>query len=448
MKNMKRFLYRTLLIFAGLLIFAACSEGPERDIEYTIYTTQSTLELLEGEEFQLVASPTTQTFTFETTNSAVATVSSNGLVRGVSDGACFINIISSEGLSKTVPVDVVKVIELEGIETVNKTNSSTIDELEMLIGKSTEVSTSAIPLLYNEKIPFKLIWESSDESIVTVDDNGIIKAVYYGEAEVTVFVEGKPSVKKVIPVKVLENHITGIQVESSLVLSLNNKFTVNAIRLPLDYGVKDETLLWTSSDESVVEVTDGELNPVKTGSAEITVSLKTNPAIKATIKVLVAVNPVTLNRSAWEIIDWNSCISEEPQYVGLNRIPEKMLDGLTTTFWGSKWDAPRPFPYYFIFDMKQEYNVYSISITKPNDAWRGNIKKGHVEFSTDNVTWRKVSDWSISSNTPRTHSFLQDGSTARYIRFVISDVFTYHNPNIGYASGAQCDIAEFNVLGE
>ncbi|WP_298645859.1 DUF1735 domain-containing protein [uncultured Proteiniphilum sp.] len=164
--------------------------------------------------------------------------------------------------------------------------------------------------------------------------------------------------------------------------------------------------------------------------------------------VPVAFNPDILDRAAWEIIDWNSCISEEPHYEWLERTPEKMLDGNVATFWGSKWDVPKPLPYYFIFDLKKEYRIYRIGFTKPVDAWRGNIKNGYFEISSDNTAWTKLSDWSVDSNSPREHTFVQDGSSARYIRFVISDVFGYANPEIGPEGGAQCDIAEFNVWGE
>lgn len=445
---MNRFLYRASFFFASLLLLATCAEGPERNIDYEIYSTHTTLEMLEGEEFQVTASPSTQTFNWQTTDAAVATVSSTGLVRAINDGTCFINITSSEGLSRSIPVDVVKLIALEGIEVLNSETFINIDSIVILNGKSIELTAASLPSVYNERIPFNIIWESSDEDIVTVDKDGVVKTVGFGNVEITASVEGKPSVYSVIPVEVLENPITSIQLESSLVLTLNTKHTVTPVFRPLDYGVRDASLVWESSDESVVKVTDGELDPVGLGSATITVSLKTDPLISAEMDILVASNPGILDRSDWEIVEWNSCICEEPQYAGLNRTPEKMLDGNAGTFWGSKWDAPKPLPYYFIFDMKSEHQVYSISITKPNDTWRGNLKNGYVEFSTDNVTWTKISDWSIESNVPRNHSFIQDGSSARYIRFVITDVFTYSRPDQGPSGGAQCDIAEFNVLGE
>jgi len=378
----------------------------------------------------------------------VATVSSTGLVRAISDGTCFINITSSEGLRRSIPVDVEKLLLLEGIEVFNKANLASVDHIPLLMGKTTELAASATPSNYNEKIPFNIIWESSDKDIVTIDESGIVTPVYFGNAEITVSVADKPSVKKVIPVEVLENPITAIQVESDLILTLNNKHTVVPVLLPTDYGVRDPSLVWTSSDESVVKVTDGEIEPVGTGSAVVTVSLNSNPSVNAEIAIIVAFNPGILNRTDWEIIDWNSCICEEPQYVSLNRTPEKMLDGNVGTFWGSKWDAPKPLPYYFIFDMKKEYKIYRISFTKPNDSWRGKLKNGYFEISVDNVTWTKLSDWSVNSNAPREHTFTQDGSSARYLRFVISDVFEYADSAVGPQSGAQCDIAEFNVFGE
>lgn len=42
----------------------------------------------------------------------------------------------------------------------------------------------------------------------------------------------------------------------------------------------------------------------------------------------------------------------------------------------------------------------------------------------------------------------EDGSSARYLKFVISDAFEYDNQAAGPSSGARCDISEFNVLGE
>lgn len=73
------------------------------------------------------------------------------------------------------------------------------------MSQTVELGTTAIPSNYNEKIPFNIIWESSDKDIVTIDEEGIVRPVNIGNAEIIASVKEKPSVKKVIPVEVLEN---------------------------------------------------------------------------------------------------------------------------------------------------------------------------------------------------------------------------------------------------
>lgn len=157
--------------------------------------------------------------------------------------------------------------------------------------------------------------------------------------------------------------------------------------------------------------------------------------------------PDLLSRQGWEVIDWNSCISEESHYGWLNRTPDKMLDDDVSTFWGSKWDEPKPLPYYFIIDMKSIKNVFRVGFTKPNDSWRGNMKKGYFEISSDQQQWTKLVDWDLASNAPRTHIFDVTASKGRYLRMVITEAFDHANNAVGAASGARMDISEINVWG-
>jgi len=157
--------------------------------------------------------------------------------------------------------------------------------------------------------------------------------------------------------------------------------------------------------------------------------------------------PGLLDRTRWEVIEWNSCISEEAKYVSLNRTPDKLLDDNLTTFWGSKWDAPRPMPYLFVFDMKSSKNIFKVGITKPIEASRGNMKSGYFEISDDLKQWTRLTSWELTSNTPRTHVFDVIPAKGRYLRFVITHAFNYFNTKIGPASGAQMDLAEVTVWG-
>ena len=77
-----------------------------------------------------------------------------------------------------------------------------IDSISIILGQTMELAGNAIPSNYNEK-SFNLIWESSDEDIVTIDDRVKLQ-LFILVAEITVSVADKPSVKKVIPVEVME----------------------------------------------------------------------------------------------------------------------------------------------------------------------------------------------------------------------------------------------------
>jgi len=286
---MKRFLIPASCVLACLMILASCRKGPDRDIEKKIYVTHSSLNLIEGDEIQITASPTDQTFSWQSVNPDIVTVSQTGLVNAIKDGISGINITSSGGLQRTIPVNVAKYIPLDGIDVFEPGTVTVTTSLSVKISETSTVEAAPTPKNYNERVPFKIIWESSDESIVKIDAvSGLITPVDLGEAEIMVSVVDKPSVKKVIPIEIIENPITDIQVPESLDLMLKRNFTVTPELLPANYGMKDPSLVWKSSDESIVQVNNGELIPVGLGEVTISVSLNSNPNVKSEIVISVA----------------------------------------------------------------------------------------------------------------------------------------------------------------
>ncbi|MDR2037348.1 MAG: Ig-like domain-containing protein [Bacteroidales bacterium] len=294
-KDKNRFLFHAcVVVFVGCLMLSGCAEGPDRDIEHKIFVTHTELNLIAGDEVQVIASPTNQTFIWESSNTAVVTVSSTGLVKAVADGACFIYVTSSEGLKRTIPVDVVEFIPLAGIEVINPANLTTVETISMLLGQSMSLGANALPENYNEEIPFNVIWESGDESIVIIDEvTGTLQALDFGSTEIIVSSVEKPDVKKVIPVEVLVIPITEIVVaQTSLELLQYQIVTLLTSFLPTDYSVRDESLVWASSDVSVVTATDGKLEAIGAGTATVKVSLTADPGVFKDIAVTVtAVSP-------------------------------------------------------------------------------------------------------------------------------------------------------------
>lgn len=79
---------------------------------------------------------------------------------------------------------------------------------EMRIGATQQLSVSSIrekiPVSSTEEFPIEYDWESSDESIATVDENGIVTAISNGVCDITCTLKQNPSVTDTVSISVVE----------------------------------------------------------------------------------------------------------------------------------------------------------------------------------------------------------------------------------------------------
>ena len=117
-----------------------------------------------------------------------------------------------------------------------------------------------------------LTWSSSDETVATVDETGLVTAVGAGEADVTVSVaDANISSTTHIKVVILP---TGVEVPETLSLELNGEATkaLGAKMTPED--ATDVKLAYVSSDESVATVDEsGNVTAVGVGECTITTTI-------------------------------------------------------------------------------------------------------------------------------------------------------------------------------
>lgn len=125
------------------------------------------------------AEATNQTVIWTSSEETVATVEA-GVVTAQGEGTAEITAESEDGGFTAVCTVTVEAPEPETVAVTGISISS--EEIELTEGESTELTATVIP---EEATNPNIIWSSSDENIVTVD-NGVVTAVSEGTAEITV----------------------------------------------------------------------------------------------------------------------------------------------------------------------------------------------------------------------------------------------------------------------
>ena len=117
-----------------------------------------------------------------------------------------------------------------------------------------------------------LIWTSSDEKIVTVDENGKITAVSKGKAKITVKTkDGKYSTTITVSVVAEEVSVTDVTITGSSSVAVGSSIRLTATITPDNATNKKVT--WKSSNSKVATVDEnGVVRGVKSGNVTITVT--------------------------------------------------------------------------------------------------------------------------------------------------------------------------------
>ena len=249
-----------------------------------ITLSNSEMTVRKGTEFYLNASviPDTaddKTIVWSTSDSAVATVSSDGKVSTIGVGQCIIT--ATNPASKVAASCTVVVLEpLTGLS-LNTYYQNMVKGTKFVLLPIVEPSTAS-----NKKVTF---W-SSDNDIATVDEKGVITAVKGGICEIVVTTEeGSFSQKCVIAVK---EYVTSITLsDEKRYLNHGSSYTLSAKVEP--ESASDKGIIWTSSNESVLTVNQyGTMTGVGYGTAVVTATAADGSGVSASCIVQV-IRPVT-----------------------------------------------------------------------------------------------------------------------------------------------------------
>lgn len=250
------------------------------------------LKLTEGDSQTLTATiapdnATNKKVTWSSNNTGVATVNQTGVVTAVKAGTATIKVTTEDGGKVATCIVTVnaKVFPVTGVSVSPSSTSITI-------GGTTVLSAKVSPDNASDKT---VSWSSSDNSIASVDNNGVVIAQAVGVATITVKSNSDNSKYAICAVTVEPIHVTSVAVTpTTLTLTEGDKGTVYATISP--ENATDKSLVWSSDNTSVASVdpSTGEVTAIKSGTAHVEAITKDGgKTASCTVTVNTRIYPVT-----------------------------------------------------------------------------------------------------------------------------------------------------------
>ncbi|CAM3051213.1 Ig-like domain-containing protein [Paenibacillus sediminis] len=231
------------------------------------------------------ANATIKNVIWSSSNEAIATVSTEGVITPVSVGTAVITVTTAAG-SKTATAVIHVVQPVTGI-TMNKT---------AVILKAGEPDITLIATIAPANATVKNVtWSTSNSKIATVNENGVVHAVASGKATITAKSANGKIAKTFVTVPF---RVAGVQLnKTDLTIQMGSDVKLIPTIAPTKATIKNIT--WTSSNEAIAKVSDkGVITPVAPGTVTITVTTEDGAKTdSASIHIVQPVTGITLNKS-------------------------------------------------------------------------------------------------------------------------------------------------------
>ena len=212
-------------------------------------------------------------------NDTVATVDANGLVTAVTNGTAQITATSGH-----VSASATIVVEQVALRTTITPASATLNSIGEAVQFTAVVYDSADVAIPDAEV----IWASSNDTVATVDANGLATAVTNGTAQITA-TTGHVSASATIVVEQVALRIT-ITPASATLNSIGEAVQFTAVVYDsADVAIPDAEVVWASSDDTVATVdANGLATAVTNGTTQITA---TTGESSSTARLRVASRP-------------------------------------------------------------------------------------------------------------------------------------------------------------
>lgn len=291
----------SLVVLAALLSCGGSSTGPGGGNVASIALTPSTATVSIGATTPFQATPkdasgktmTGVTVFWNSEHTDIATVNSSGVVTGVALGSTRI-AASAGGASATATVTVTD----QPVASVTVTPASS----SIHVGQTVTLTGTAYNAAGDVLSGRTIAWSSSDESIATVDANGVVTGTGAGGAVITGTAEGKQGTATVTVSAVPVARVQVQPATDTLVLGDSVQLTATAFD-SAGHVITGRTATWTTSNGAVAIVTsDGLVFSRAAGTATITATIGGKSDFAKITVVLPPVASVTVAPADTSII--------------------------------------------------------------------------------------------------------------------------------------------------
>ena len=220
-------------------------------------------------------------------NNDIAVVDENGFVTGISNGDVTITATTENGKTATWNVTVISTPLSIGLDKENVT-------LDISTNKTYQFKATIYPSTANTDIG--LTWSSSDNSVATVNKDGVVTGVKNGTTVITVVTENQKATSASVTVQTSPVSISISPSSATIDLSAENKSVqLKATISPNTTNIKDK-ITWTSTNNNIATVdSNGLVRGYANGTVTITATTANGKSTKATITVQTSPTSITLS---------------------------------------------------------------------------------------------------------------------------------------------------------
>lgn len=282
-------------------VFAYCDINIVSNPITNITPDVTELDMIAGDTYEVIytltpENPSDRTVRWSSSDNSVATVE-GGVITAVSAGDATISITGGKVGSEYDPVTIKVHVRnrLQKIEFATRTTYVAVGATQQL----TVLFTPSVDI--NDK----LVWRTSDDSVVTVSDEGIITGIKVGSAMVSCYAEDMgpdhliTCMVYVTDALVIANNLTVLP--ETATMEVGQTLQMDAVFDPAN--TTDQSIRWSSSDEAIITITEsGLVTAVAVGQATITAIYYNTPDGTPWVRYAkIIVQPATVIATGFEV---------------------------------------------------------------------------------------------------------------------------------------------------